>query len=185
MYDFVAMVTVKTCENYVFCGIDHGSTFWRSWQHFRCSNFPSRKVKLPPVITACIKLCPPYHGRKLGLKCLGIPLFNFVRYSHASYCNERTCVQLLLSQEWLSRFPKFSLLFRWQNLTWTRTRAYNSQFRIVSIALHTENNFLEGFFKGTQQGPAMQNGRRYRSVCSYHVFRSAASSPAIKKKPPM
>jgi hypothetical protein len=27
----------------------------------------------------------------------------------------------------------------------------------------------------------MQNGRRYRSLFRYHVFRSAASSPAIKK----
>jgi len=88
------VVTVKTYEDYVFCRIEQGSSFWRSWQHIRCSNLPSRKVKLPAVITAWIKLCPPYHGRKLGLKCLEIPLFNFVHYIYVLHCYKRACFGL-------------------------------------------------------------------------------------------
>jgi hypothetical protein len=64
------MVTAKTCENYVFCGVDRGSSLWRSWQHFRCPYLPCRKVKLPPVITAWITLCLLCLGRKLGLNLL-------------------------------------------------------------------------------------------------------------------
>jgi len=77
------------------------------WYH-HTYRWPSRAH----VCTGRITLCPAYHGRKLGLKCLDIPLFNFVRYSHALYCNERACVKIDTQPVVVKSFYQISFAFQ-------------------------------------------------------------------------